>query len=67
MADELLELFHDRMTGIAHPGIGQIGDRLPVKRAAFAEDIERHAGQREPPGLLEEDLELGPGVSGARG
>ena len=56
MADQLLELFHDRMTGKAHPGIGQIGDCLPVKRAAFAEDIERHAGQREPPGLLEEGL-----------
>ena len=56
MADELLELPDDRMTGEAHPGIGQIGDRLPVKRAAFAEDIERHAGQGEPACLLEEGL-----------
>ena len=56
MADELLELSDDRMIGKAHPGIGQIGDRLPVERAAFAKDIERHAGQREPAGLLEEGL-----------
>ena len=54
--DELFELLHDRMFGIAHPGIGQIGNRLPVKRAALAEDVERHAGQRESPRLLEERL-----------
>ena len=45
LADELLELSDDRMIGKAHPGIGQIGDGLAVKRTAFAEDIERHAGQ----------------------
>jgi hypothetical protein len=56
MANQLLELFDDRMIGIAHAGIGQIGDRLPVKRAAFAKDIERHLGQRESAGLLEESL-----------
>jgi uncharacterized RDD family membrane protein YckC len=60
-ADELLELPDDPMIGKAHPGIRQIGDRLPVKRAAFAEDIERHAGQGEPARLLEEGLKLCPG------
>ena len=56
LADELLELSDDRMIGKAHPGIGQIGDGLPVKRTAFAEDIERHAGQGESARLLEEAL-----------
>ena len=56
LADELLELSDDRMIGKAHPGIGQIGDCLPVKRTAFAEDIERHAGQGESTRLLEEPL-----------
>ena len=67
MADELLELSYDRMIGKAHPGVGQIGDCLPVERAAFAEVVERHAGQGEPPGLLEEGLELRPRVSDVRG
>ena len=67
MADELLELFHDRMIGKAHPGIGQIGDGLSVEHAAFAKDIERYAGQREPAGRFEEDLELAPRGSYARG
>ena len=56
VADELLELFRDWVTGKAHPGIGQIGDGLSVKRTAFAEDIKRHAGQREAAGLLEKTL-----------
>ena len=56
MADEVLKLSDDRMIGIAHPSIGQIGDCLPVKRAAFAEDIERHAGQGESARLLEKGL-----------
>ncbi len=63
MADELLQLSHDRMIGKAHPRIGQIGDGLSVERAAFAEDIERYAGQRESARLLEEDLELRPRFS----
>jgi hypothetical protein len=56
VADELFELSHDRMTGEAHPGVGQISDGLSVKRTSFAKDIERYAGQRESAGLLEEDL-----------
>ena len=56
LADELLELPHDRMIGKAHPGIGQIGDCLPVKRAAFAKHIERHAGQGKSARLLQERL-----------
>ena len=63
MADELLEFSDDRMLGEAHPGIGEVGDRLPVKRAAFSEDIKRHAGQRESAGLLEEGLQPRPGVA----
>jgi uncharacterized RDD family membrane protein YckC len=46
----------------AHPGVGQIGDRPAIKRAAFAENIERHAGQREPARHFEESLELRPCV-----
>ena len=56
MADQVLELSDDRMIGKAHPGIGQVGDGLPIKRASFAKDIERYAGQRESARLLEEDL-----------
>ena len=60
LAYQLFEFFHDRMTGKAHAGIGQIGDRLPVPRAAIAEEIERNAGQGLPPGVFEEGLQLAP-------
>ncbi len=60
MADELFQLLDDRMAGVAHPGVGQVRDRLPVQRATFAEGAERYAGQRQPPRALEEALELCP-------
>src|SRR5262245_56184358 len=48
------------MIGETHPGIGQIGDRLAVKRAPLPEGVERHAGQGEPARRLEEVLEPRP-------
>ena len=36
---------------------------MTVEHAAFAEHVERNAGEREPPGGFEEDLELGPSGS----
>ena len=67
MADESLQLSHDRMTGKAHPGISQVGYGLSVKCTTLAKDIERHAGQRQLAGLLEENPVTSSRHRGVRG